>query len=104
MKADNRKNRRSAGLLAAVAAAVVLGAAGLAQTEATAAPKSIGVIKANVPDCAYGFKRTSKDKKGSYKCVSVPIRCPNPPATMLIGPKFNKATRRFEYSCVVPAG
>ncbi len=103
MKNHVRNFRRSTGLLATLAAALIVTATGTALREAGAAPKSIGPIKTNVGACIYGFKQTNKDAKGSYRCVSQRLRCPNPPAVMLSQPRFNKATGRFEYVCAVPA-
>lgn len=103
MKNHARTFHRSTSLLASLAAVLIVTATGTALREAGAAPKSIGPIKANVGDCVYGFKQTGKDAKGSYRCVSQRLRCPNPPAVMLTQPRFNKATGRFEYVCAVPA-
>ncbi len=95
--------RKTLGLVAAAGAALLLGTAGLAHDALAANTKSIGVISAKVGACAFGFKQVKKDKRGNYMCVSVPIKCPNKPyGYHTIYQRYNKATKRFEYTCAVP--
>ncbi len=97
--------RKTLGLVAAAGAALLLGTAGLAQDALAANTKSIGVISAKVGACAFGFKQVKKDKNGSYMCVSVPIKCPQTKYQgyyYTVGQRYNKATKRFEYTCGVP--
>lgn len=87
---------------AAIALAAILGV--FSSTGAWAASHTVGTISTAVGACLPGFKQTNKDAKGSYVCVSEVVKCPTRPIRYVTaGPRYNKATRRFEYACGVPA-